>query len=87
MLTLARPRTPGEPWRRAQERQRREQQDAARRTEQGQQVAGTEPKPNAKALEGGLSAPDRPPSDFRERIRRFVSAYDGGDCFFVEPVC
>jgi serine/threonine-protein kinase len=70
----------------AQERQRREQQDAARRNEQGQQVARTEPKPNAKALEGGLSAPDRPPSDFRERIRRFVSAYDGGDCFFVEPV-
>jgi len=70
----------------AQERQRREQQDAARQNEQAKQVARTEPRPNAKALEGGLSAPDRPPSDFRERIRRFVSAYDGGDCFFVEPV-
>lgn len=70
----------------AQERQRREQQDAARRNEQAKQVARTEPTSNSKPLEGGLSAPDRPPGDFRERIRRFVSAYDGGDCFFVEPV-
>ena len=67
----------------ALERQRQEQQDAAN---QRQQVVRTEPKPDAKTLEGGLSALDRPTGDARERVRRFVSAYNGGDCFFVEPV-
>ena len=27
-----------------------------------------------------------PPTDVRQRITEFLDAYDGGDCFFVEPV-
>jgi serine/threonine-protein kinase len=33
-----------------------------------------------------LSAPERPSSDPVERIQQFVNSYDGGECFFVEPV-
>src|SRR6185436_19497119 len=29
---------------------------------------------------------DRPPTDPKERISRFVNAYNGGDCFFIAPV-
>ena len=41
---------------------------------------------NAKSEPGRLSTTDRPPSDPAERIRQFVTSYDGGDCFFVTPV-
>lgn len=40
----------------------------------------------AKTEAGKVSTVDRPPSDPVERIRQFVRSYDGGDCFFVEPV-
>lgn len=40
----------------------------------------------AKTEAGKVSTVDRPPSDPAERIRQFVRSYDGGDCFFVEPV-
>lgn len=33
-----------------------------------------------------LSAAGRPSSDPVERIQQFVNSYDGGECFFVEPV-
>lgn len=33
-----------------------------------------------------LSAAERPSSDPVERIQQFVNSYDGGECFFVEPV-
>jgi serine/threonine-protein kinase len=32
-----------------------------------------------------LAQPDRPAAGSRERIIDFVTAYDGGDCFFVSP--
>jgi serine/threonine protein kinase len=33
-----------------------------------------------------IGQPLRPPTDLRRRITEFLDAYDGGDCFFVEPV-
>ena len=43
---------------------------------------------DAKAIidAGKTSTAQPPPSDPVERIRQFVRSYDGGDCFFVEPV-
>ncbi len=35
---------------------------------------------------GPIREPARPPTDLRQRITEFLDAYDGGDCFFVEPV-
>jgi tetratricopeptide (TPR) repeat protein len=29
--------------------------------------------------------PNRPPTDSRERTTEFLTAYDGGDCFFITP--
>jgi serine/threonine-protein kinase len=58
----------------------------------GDMVGRNEPRPDpAKPPEpnigaGGLTPRERPSSDPRERISQFVNAYDGGDCFFVEPV-
>jgi eukaryotic-like serine/threonine-protein kinase len=38
-----------------------------------------EPKP------GSVPRPNRPPTDSRERTTEFLTAYDGGDCFFITP--
>jgi tRNA A-37 threonylcarbamoyl transferase component Bud32 len=54
---------------------------ATQRAEDAKRVA----EANAKS-EPGLSTNDRPPSEPKERIRQFVNAYDGGDCFFIAPV-
>jgi serine/threonine-protein kinase len=35
---------------------------------------------------GPIRQPARPPTDLRQRIAEFLDAYDGGGCFFVEPV-
>ncbi len=35
---------------------------------------------------GPIREPARPPTDLRHRITEFLDAYDGGGCFFVEPV-
>jgi eukaryotic-like serine/threonine-protein kinase len=34
---------------------------------------------------GSLPRPDRPPTDSPERTTEFLTAYDGGDCFFITP--
>jgi serine/threonine protein kinase len=34
---------------------------------------------------GSLPRPDRPPTDLPERTTEFLTAYDGGDCFFITP--
>jgi eukaryotic-like serine/threonine-protein kinase len=34
---------------------------------------------------GSVQRPDRPPTDSRERTTEFLTAYDGGDCFFITP--
>jgi len=53
----------------------------------GYMVGRNEPRPDpANIGAGGLTPRERPSSDPRERISQFVNAYDGGDCFFVEPV-
>jgi serine/threonine-protein kinase len=52
------------------------------RAEEAKQLAAAKAKSElAKAL-----TVDRPLSDPVEKIRQFVRSYDGGDCFFVEPV-
>src|SRR5258708_3522914 len=35
---------------------------------------------------GPIPEPARPPTDLRKRITEFLDTYDGGDCFFVEPM-
>jgi tRNA A-37 threonylcarbamoyl transferase component Bud32 len=55
---------------------------ATQRAEDAKRMA----EANAKSEPGRLATSDRPPSDPKERIRQFVNAYDGGDCFFVAPV-
>src|SRR5262249_51251670 len=35
---------------------------------------------------GAIREPARPPADLRQRITEFLDAYDGGGCFFAEPV-
>jgi eukaryotic-like serine/threonine-protein kinase len=69
--------------RRAEEARRMAAESLARqRAEEAKQLADARAKSQlAKAPSG-----DRPPSDAVERIRQFVRSYDGGDCFFVEPV-
>jgi serine/threonine-protein kinase len=62
--------------------QRRAEQETKRRAEEAERIATA----NAKNALNTLSPIDRPPSDPKERISRFVNAYDGGDCFFVAPV-
>jgi eukaryotic-like serine/threonine-protein kinase len=69
--------------RRAEDARRTAAENLARqRAEEAKQLAEARAKSEpAKAPSG-----DRPPSDAVERIRQFVRSYDGGDCFFVEPV-
>jgi serine/threonine protein kinase len=55
---------------------------AKQRAEEAKQLAETK----AKSELAKASTTDRPPNDPVERIRQFVRSYDGGDCFFVEPV-
>jgi len=55
---------------------------AKQRAEEAKQLADAKAKTEA----GNASTADRPASDPVERIRQFVRSYDGGDCFFVEPV-
>jgi len=55
---------------------------AKRRAEEAKRVA----EAKAENEPGRVSTTDRPPNDPVERIRQFVNSYDGGDCFFVEPV-
>jgi len=55
---------------------------AKQRAEEAKRLAEAKAKNEA----GKVSTADRPLSDPVERIRRFVKSYDGGDCFFVEPV-
>lgn len=55
---------------------------ARQRAEAAKRVA----EANANSTPDRLSTTDRPPSDPKERIRQFVTSYDGGDCFFVAPV-
>ena len=55
---------------------------AKQRAEEAKQIA----EARAKSEQAKVSAADRPPNDPMERIRQFVRSYDGGDCFFVEPV-
>ena len=40
----------------------------------------------ARSEQANLAAPERPSSDPVKRIQQFVNTYDGGECFFVEPV-
>jgi tRNA A-37 threonylcarbamoyl transferase component Bud32 len=69
--------------RRAEDARRTAAENLARqRADEAKRVA----EANAKSEPGRLSTNDRPPSDPKERIRQFVNAYDGGDCFFVAPV-
>jgi serine/threonine-protein kinase len=35
---------------------------------------------------GPIREPARPPTDLRQRITEFLDAFDGGGCFFAEPV-
>lgn len=55
---------------------------AKQRAEEAKQLA----EARAKSEPAKVSSGDRPPSDAVEQIRQFVRSYDGGDCFFVEPV-
>jgi eukaryotic-like serine/threonine-protein kinase len=55
---------------------------AKQRAEEAKRLA----EAKAKDEPGKVSTTDRPPNDPVERIRQFVNSYDGGDCFFVEPV-
>jgi eukaryotic-like serine/threonine-protein kinase len=68
--------------RRAEEARRMAADNLARqRAEEAKQLA------DAKANnDTGKASTAQPPSDPVERIRQFVRSYDGGDCFFVEPV-
>jgi eukaryotic-like serine/threonine-protein kinase len=69
--------------RRAEDARRTAAEDLARqRAEDAKRVA----EANAKSEPGRLATNDRLPSDPKERIRQFVNAYDGGECFFVAPV-
>jgi hypothetical protein len=54
---------------------------ATQRAEEAKRIA----EANAKNVPGKASTADRP-GEPAERIRQFVNSYDGGDCFFVEPV-
>jgi serine/threonine-protein kinase len=69
--------------RRAEDRRRTTAEAAAK------QQAADEAKRISEAAAktaAAVSPTDRPSSDPKERITRFVNAYDGGDCFFVTPV-
>jgi serine/threonine protein kinase len=55
---------------------------AKQRAEEAKQLA----EAKAKSELAKPSAVDRPSNDPVERIRQFIRSYDGGDCFFVEPV-
>jgi serine/threonine protein kinase len=55
---------------------------AKQRADEAKQLA----EAKAKSELAKASTADRPPNDPGERIRQFVKTYDGGDCFFVEPV-
>jgi serine/threonine-protein kinase len=68
--------------RRAEDARAAAEDAARRRADEAKRIA----EANAKGEPGRLSATDRPPSDPTERIRQFVTSYDGGDCFFVAPV-
>ena len=69
--------------RRAEDARRTAAENLARqRAEEAKQLAETK----AKNEPAKASTADRPPNDPVERIRQFVRSYDGGDCFFVEPV-
>ena len=59
----------------AEELARRRVEEAKRLSEQNASAAGATTVPA-----------DRPPTDPKERISRFVNAYNGGDCFFIAPV-
>ena len=59
---------------------------ARQRADEARRLAEARAKSDAKGDAGRLSTADRPPSDPAERIRQFVTSYDGGDCFFVAPV-
>ena len=68
--------------RRAEDARRMAAENLARqRAEEAKQLAETK----AKSELAKASTTDRP-NDPAERIRQFVRSYDGGDCFFVEPV-
>jgi eukaryotic-like serine/threonine-protein kinase len=54
---------------------------AKQRAEEAKRIA----EANVKNVPGKIPTTDRP-GDPAERIRQFVNSYDGGDCFFVEPV-
>ncbi len=68
----------------------------ARRAEEARIAADSLAKQRAEEAKGAaekarndyakLSAPERPSNDPVERIQQFVNSYDGGECFFVEPV-
>jgi serine/threonine-protein kinase len=66
------------------ERLRAEREAALRREEEERQRRQNEA--NLKNQGGKFPAVERPSADPKERINQFVSAYDGGDCFFVAPV-
>jgi serine/threonine protein kinase len=66
------------------ERLRAEREAALRREEEERQRRQNEA--NLKNQGGKFPAVERPSADPKERINQFVSAYDGGDCFFVVPV-
>jgi eukaryotic-like serine/threonine-protein kinase len=69
--------------RRAEEARRMAADNLARqRAEEAKQLADA--KANNDTGKASTALP--PPSDPVERIRQFVRSYDGGDCFFVEPV-
>jgi hypothetical protein len=44
----------------------------------------TPPRQDESKL-GSVARPDRPPTDSRERTTEFLTAYNGGDCFFITP--
>jgi serine/threonine protein kinase len=67
--------------RRAEDSRRLASENAARqRAEDAKRIA------DAKSEPGRLATNDRPSNDPKERIRQFITSYDGGDCFFVAPV-
>jgi predicted Ser/Thr protein kinase len=75
--------------REAAERRRQESTAAAKHDEDErlpQQEANLKSRPDKYSPQSTLSPNERLPADPKERISRFVDAYDGGDCFFVTPV-